>query len=516
MSQTRFPPGWDEERVRKILAHYEGQTEEEATAEDEAAFEDPNQSVDIYFTDYFQVSPLTLEEYGAFNVSLINDLPLFIDPFLLFNSEKGEYQRLHDQMIEYLRFLRDKSMARRIDEGLLRSWFTFSEVKQNWLGFSKSGNAGSGLGLKFARALNRNLNTLFADFGQERVTEGSHLEKLTLIETGVGRDNISDFTTNLVKNFLLEYTQTFAQQYVDPDLRRRVAVDKVQFSYVTETWESGRFDLPWDGEDYVLLTPKDILTKDENWINRNGLIANYDDIVDYLRSKLPEDYSAKEEREARADVFRRFPELIEYYVRYKEERGEEAKAYSDMKVAESERLYIEQVRDLVDGLLTSTGFYDQPGRTHQEARDRVMFLKDIIENKGGQRLFYANGEPIRRESDLQILFRLTWFATPSDVSREVNDGRGPVDFKVSRGNLDKSLVEFKLASNTRLYRNLEKQVDVYKAASDTPNALKVILFFTDTEHAKVLGILQELGLEGNPDIILIDGRADNKPSGSKA
>ncbi len=36
-SQTRFPPGWDEERVRKVLAHYEEQTEEEATAEDEAA-----------------------------------------------------------------------------------------------------------------------------------------------------------------------------------------------------------------------------------------------------------------------------------------------------------------------------------------------------------------------------------------------------------------------------------------------------------------------------------------------
>jgi hypothetical protein len=44
MSQTRFPPGWDEERVRKVLAHYEEQTEEEATADDEAAFEDPDQT----------------------------------------------------------------------------------------------------------------------------------------------------------------------------------------------------------------------------------------------------------------------------------------------------------------------------------------------------------------------------------------------------------------------------------------------------------------------------------------
>ncbi len=39
-----FPPGWDEERVRRVLAHYESQSEEEAVAEDEAAFEDPSQT----------------------------------------------------------------------------------------------------------------------------------------------------------------------------------------------------------------------------------------------------------------------------------------------------------------------------------------------------------------------------------------------------------------------------------------------------------------------------------------
>ncbi len=39
MRQTRFPPGGDEERVRRVLEHYESQTDEEAVAEDEAAFE---------------------------------------------------------------------------------------------------------------------------------------------------------------------------------------------------------------------------------------------------------------------------------------------------------------------------------------------------------------------------------------------------------------------------------------------------------------------------------------------
>jgi len=39
MAQSRFPPGWDEERVQKVLAHYETQSEDNAVAEDEAAFE---------------------------------------------------------------------------------------------------------------------------------------------------------------------------------------------------------------------------------------------------------------------------------------------------------------------------------------------------------------------------------------------------------------------------------------------------------------------------------------------
>ena len=39
MSTKRFPTGWDEERVNRVLAHYEKQAEEEAVAEDEAAGE---------------------------------------------------------------------------------------------------------------------------------------------------------------------------------------------------------------------------------------------------------------------------------------------------------------------------------------------------------------------------------------------------------------------------------------------------------------------------------------------
>ena len=39
MSKEHFPAGWDESRVQRVLEHYEMQSDEEAVAEDEAAFE---------------------------------------------------------------------------------------------------------------------------------------------------------------------------------------------------------------------------------------------------------------------------------------------------------------------------------------------------------------------------------------------------------------------------------------------------------------------------------------------
>jgi type II secretory ATPase GspE/PulE/Tfp pilus assembly ATPase PilB-like protein len=42
--QSKFPTGWDEKRVKRVLEHYETQPEYEALAEDEAAYEDTNQT----------------------------------------------------------------------------------------------------------------------------------------------------------------------------------------------------------------------------------------------------------------------------------------------------------------------------------------------------------------------------------------------------------------------------------------------------------------------------------------
>ena len=90
----------------------------------------------IYFTDFFNITPDVLDKYGAFNLSLINDLPVFIDPFLLFGSKNPEYQELHKNILAYLTFLKSKSEAGITDVSQIKSWYLFPEVKQNWFGYS--------------------------------------------------------------------------------------------------------------------------------------------------------------------------------------------------------------------------------------------------------------------------------------------------------------------------------------------------------------------------------------------
>ena len=124
----------------------------------------------LHFSDFFGIDEEVIESYGAINISLINDLPLFIDPFLLFNSEKKEYQVIHNEMIKYLLFLQSQAdKHQNPPAGMLSAWYLFPEVKQTWIGFSMDGNSGRGLGADFANNLHRGLLTIFKDFGKETI-----------------------------------------------------------------------------------------------------------------------------------------------------------------------------------------------------------------------------------------------------------------------------------------------------------------------------------------------------------
>ena len=486
--------------------------------------------LDLYFSQYFEVDPGVLEAYGAFDISIVSDLPLFVDPFLLFNSTKPAYQELHEQIISYMQFLRDRAAEGDLDRDLIGAWYRFGEVRQNWLGFTQFGNGGAGLGREFAESLHGALADIFHDFGEETVTRGSHLEKLCLIRPGVGKDNISDFTTNLIKRFLCEFTQAFAREHLDEHHCAEFAVQRAWFNYDTRAWATGRYYLPRLLNDFVLLTPIDMLTRDETWINYGDMVAKFQQLPEavpnaeqratinqYFARALGERPNARQKRDAAAATIRRFPELIDLYIRLQEDTGDRAEAVSAKKVEDTHRALVTQIQEALADVRTRTDFFEKPWTSYEECLERARYFKAYIEDNDGYRLFNrGGGKPFANEKELQLAFGLVWCGTEFDVNREANNGRGPVDFKASFGAGDKSLIEFKLASNKALQRNLEKQVAIYERANRTRTSVKVIVVYTGAERDRVDRILKELELQGEESIVLIDARSDNKPSASKA
>ncbi|MGH2973245.1 MAG: hypothetical protein ACRDLL_00030 [Solirubrobacterales bacterium] len=493
--------------------------------------------MDLYFSQRFDVEPELLVEHGAFNISVASDLPLFVDPFLLFNSEKDDYQELHREILRYLGFLRDKALPD-LEEGLIDDWYRFKEVRQNWLGFTVFGNEGAGLGTEFAFSLHEALSDILSGFGEETITQGSHLEKLCLIKPGVGKDNISDFTTNLIKSYLLDYTEAFAREHLREEHCETFQVARAAFNYETQTWATKPYYLPRLDEpagkvgqkDYVLLTPFDMLTRDETWISHSDMIANFyllpealpneqqrEQVNRYLRDQLGRRPSAKERVEAALRTVQQFPELLDYYIRLKEDSGDQAEAVSTARVEDTEQVLVRQVSRAIGDLEERTAFYELPWSTYKECLERVHFFKSYIEDNDGYKLLNrGDGEAFSKEAEVHLAFGLVWCKTELDVNREPNNGRGPVDFKASYGSSAKSLIEFKLASNTRLKQNLEKQVKIYERANGTRSSVKVIVYYTSAQEARVNRILKELKLEEEESVVVIDARGDNKPSASTA
>ncbi|WP_237061611.1 hypothetical protein [Microbulbifer zhoushanensis] len=484
-------------------------------------------SIKLIFSEYFEIEEKVLDDYGALNICLDADLPLFIDPFLLFASDKPEYQQQHDKIVSHLILLKEIAIhdGRSANENL----FKFPEVKQNWLGLCKYGNNGKGLGTKFAKDIIKAFNGFYSNFGEETISSASHIEKLTLVGAGIGKDFISDFTTNLMLEYLLEYTQEFAQKYLQPEQRKRFNIRCV-YDERLMLWKPKEFELPYfylegDG-DFILLTPLDILTKDDSFICHSELVGNFrsiassignsalrESINSYFYKALPISPKKKDFEYAVSKTINEFPEILDYYIKMKEEKKDQSKKLSKDKLDKIRSELISTLTLFCENVLESSDFFEVKPNSYDEALKRAIFLKQVIEDNDGYRVFYQKGRPIASEDTIQRIFRLTWYASPYDVNAEVNNGRGPADYKVSFGSGDSTIVEFKLARSSSLKKNLKNQTEIYRKASKSITDIKIILCYSVYEIAKVERILRSMNQLGAENIVIID--ASPKQSASK-
>lgn len=148
--------------------------------------------------------------------------------------------------------------------------------------------------------------------------------------------------------------------------------------------------------------------------------------------------------------------------------------------------------------------------SYKESLQRVNDLKRYIEFNDIGILINAK----YKERSLQQVFKLFWRKTSFDFNAEVNNGRGPVDFKVSKGSQDKTIIEFKLASNSMLEQNLLNQGPIYAQSNNTSNTIVVIFYFSIEEKERVDIILKKYQLSNLENYIKID--CTRQVSASKA
>ena len=492
-----------------------------------------NNSICLSFSEYFEIPSELLKQHNLIDLSIVYDLPLFIDPFLIFGSPKKEYKELHASIIKYIRFLYQKSVSKNISTGTFNTLFVFREIKQNWLGYSNQGNDGCGGSKKMGKALLKNLKQVF----EHKNNQSIHIEEVALLEDGIGPDNISDFITQLIFPFLLETTQNFTIKYIAKNKQKEFRVRNAYFDYKLERWMPKNYILPNFNGDFVLLTPIDILTSENLVLNKKDFLENIENIPERMASnelksalnklfysKLPEKLdtkgnrkeNTKEEKIYAAKEALKNEDLVKQYMKVYLAQKESIKdiIIRDVNNKNKKNDILEFCSREIAKLLAKEKVTYNKDCSYKEALDRVLYLKNVIENKDGYRIFHAPGLNLQKEEYLQLLFKLVWHLTIYDVNSEVNNGRGPVDFKISYGSEDETLIEFKLASNKKLKQNLQKQVEIYAAANNDPDIIKVIFCFTPEEEKKVTNILKELGLENKENCIVIDVRADNKPSAS--
>lgn len=141
-----------------------------------------------------------------------------------------------------------------------------------------------------------------------------------------------------------------------------------------------------------------------------------------------------------------------------------------------------------------------PNDSFKESLHRIHDFKRLLEYNNLSILIDNH----KKEHCLQLLFKLLWRVTEYDFNAEVNNGRGYLDFKVSKGNGDQTIIEFKLASNSKLKQNLQNQLEIYKKANNTNKTITVIFYFDDKEKTILDMTLNELQINDSKNLIIID------------
>jgi hypothetical protein len=377
-------------------------------------------------TDYHGIS-LSQAEIDFAIPFFDEDLPLYVDPFLLWKSPSQQDQALHTSLItsfNHLNWLIQRGRANEAESDLLLA----SECDEVGLGFSAN-RRGKRLGVGSIREIIE----LFRQIPQYKQSGFTHFEEIQLYVDGVSKDRISDISCSFLKSFLIDYT-------VEQCLRLRIPLAKVKLAalhdYRTQRFEPEvEVDLPIHPQNGtpILLVPKRWL-RFVPWINFDDYFATScpkDDVVNrqgsdervavltYNRDNYGVVGEYVKRKERTADDCRNDPLFKQIPVLSARRKLREILALPTGKLESADKKYEQAAAQLLTSLLyPDLDFADTQSRSDGGAtiRDLVFynnrsinFLREILDDYQSRQLVMElkNVRAIEREHIYQLNRYLT-------------------------------------------------------------------------------------------------------------
>jgi hypothetical protein len=269
---------------------------------------------------------------------------------------------------------------------------------------------------------------------QAGLEEITHFEEIGILREGIGADRISDITAGLIRMRLATYTRAICARHDVPISPARYA--RGRYDVRGERWLPLATQLPrnpYSGKP-ILLVPQCYLKALPTISAQDFWEYCYDNENETLRIEYSQDITRNVDKATIVDFARRHPETRAQYLVAVEQSAPQSYDFErdpqglvqwyDATSSYCKRspltLHIESTNDFVNAI-----------------NKMVREFCNYVENNQGWKLLWNENNTPRREDAAQSLFlgiiKHYCKANNIDISREVDIGRGPVDFKVSYG-----------------------------------------------------------------------------------
>jgi hypothetical protein len=420
----------------------------------------------VYFSELFRVwNP---EQYEWFDPILEIDCPLFVDPFAIFADRDAAWRDAHDEIIAYFHDAFEmlaKSGLRKGHQYYNRtlSLMEFPEPKEFRLGYAGKGSDGAGSGPGLARRIVESMTYAIKNGLQDI----RHFEVLGILVEGINKDRISDITCNLLKPRFITYTQEVCRSFDIPMSECRIRHSA--YNELRSRWDDKEHEVPVDPVSGrpVLLVPKRFLAELPK-------MNDFDFADTSLRDDLNLDISKNVKKSEIVRLARRTPELLREWTSRQEQTE-----FVPYDVDADPKLIVQWQR------VAKAIVQDAPSPSSDEIsgeENLMKFVYGIIdkfrrwaEDKGGWRVFWDGNSNAIPEPNMQLLFLgiLDGYCERAGIrlDREVETGRGPVDFAITGDRRIRVLVEMKKLTHGEFWHGLRVQTPIYMRGQEVNRAI---------------------------------------------